>query len=97
MENYTMAELGVFIGVLGGVLTTLILTLQKSKCETIDLLRCACKRKIIPTPVAAQSGSAASPAAAQSGAAASPAAAQSGAAASPAAAQSGAAASPPGA
>ena len=41
MENFTLAELGVFLGVLGGVLTSLILTIQKSKCETIN----CCKRR----------------------------------------------------
>ena len=46
MQTYTLAEMGVFIGVLGGVLTTLILTVQKSKCETIDCCGIKCKRKI---------------------------------------------------
>ena len=50
MEGYTLAELGVFIGVLGGVLTSLILTVQKSKCETIDCCGIKCKRKIIIPP-----------------------------------------------
>ena len=49
MERFTMAELGVFLGVLGGILTTLILTIQKSKCETIDCLCIKCKRKLKPT------------------------------------------------
>ena len=54
MENYTLAEMGVFIGVLGGVFTTLILTVQKSKCETIDCCGIKCKRKIvIPPPIPA--------------------------------------------
>jgi hypothetical protein len=62
MQNYTLAEMGVFIGVLGGVLTTLILTVQKSKCETIDCCGIKCKRKIeeqkskekvIPPPIPA--------------------------------------------
>ena len=48
MDNFTMAELGVFIGVLGGVLTSLILTFQKSKCETIECCCIKCKR---PTPI----------------------------------------------
>jgi len=48
METFTMAELGVFIGILGGVITTLLLTIQKSKCETIDLRRCMCSRVITP-------------------------------------------------
>jgi hypothetical protein len=41
-----MAELGVFIGVLGGVATSLILTFQKSKCETIKCCGCEIKRKV---------------------------------------------------
>jgi len=46
MENFTIAELGVFLGVLGGVMTSLILTMQKSKCETINCCGMNCKRKI---------------------------------------------------
>lgn len=46
MENFTMAELGVFLGVLGGVMTSLILTFQKSKCETINCCGVICKRKV---------------------------------------------------
>ena len=46
MENFTMAELGVFCGVLGGVATSLVLTFQKSKCETINCLCIKCRRKI---------------------------------------------------
>ena len=45
MENFTLAELGVFLGVLGGVLTSLILTIQKSKCETINCCGVRCKRR----------------------------------------------------
>ena len=45
MENFTLAELGVFLGVLGGVLTSLILTIQKSKCETINCCGVSCKRR----------------------------------------------------
>ena len=44
-----MAELGVFLGVLGGVLTSLILTLQKSKCLSVD---CCCIKCIRPPPPA---------------------------------------------
>ena len=46
MENFTIAELGVFLGVLGGVMTSLILTFQKSKCETINCCGIKCKRKV---------------------------------------------------
>jgi len=41
-----MAEFGVFLGVIGGVLTSLILTVQKSKCETISCCGMNCKRKL---------------------------------------------------
>ena len=46
MENFTMAELGVFLGVIGGILTTLILTIQKSKCKTIKCCGAECNREI---------------------------------------------------
>tara|TARA_R110000824_G_scaffold93164_2_gene225527 strand:- start:823 stop:1005 length:183 start_codon:yes stop_codon:yes gene_type:complete len=47
MENFTMAELGIFCTAIGGVITTIILTIQKSRCETISVLGCIkCKRKI---------------------------------------------------
>ena len=48
MENFTMAELGVFIGVLGGVLTSIILTVQKSKCKTVNCCGISCERQIRP-------------------------------------------------
>lgn len=51
MENFTMAELGVFIGVLGGVLTSIILTVQKSKCKTVRCCGIACDREISPPVV----------------------------------------------
>ena len=50
MDNFTIAELGVFLGVLGGVLTSLILTFQKSKCETINCCGIKCKRKVDNPP-----------------------------------------------
>ena len=50
MNDFTMAELGVFIGVVGGVMTSLILTIQKSKCETISCCGATCKRKIVTKP-----------------------------------------------
>ena len=46
MDNFTMSELGVFCGVLGGVVTSLLLTIQKSKCETISCCGIKCQRKI---------------------------------------------------
>ena len=45
-----MAELGVFLGVLGGVMTSLILTFQKAKCEQIKCCGISCKRKVPPDP-----------------------------------------------
>jgi len=54
MENFTIAELGVFLGVLGGVMTSLILTFQKSKCETISCCGLKCRRKVDKAPVAPQ-------------------------------------------
>ena len=48
MQDFTMAEFGVFLGVIGGVITSLILTLQKSRCETINCLCIKCKRKVPP-------------------------------------------------
>jgi hypothetical protein len=49
METFTLAELGVFIGILGSVITTFLLTCQKSKCETINLRKCICQRIIRET------------------------------------------------
>ena len=56
MNDFTMAELGVFCGVLGGVVTSLILTIQKSKCETISCCGAKCKRKIEKPPAPAPIG-----------------------------------------
>lgn len=58
MNDFTMAELGVFIGVLGGVATSLILTFQKSKCETIKCCGCEIKRKITKTESGEEGGQA---------------------------------------
>jgi hypothetical protein len=47
MEEYTLAELGVFLGILGGILTSILLTIQKSKCEKIKCFGTeCCERKI---------------------------------------------------
>jgi hypothetical protein len=46
MDNFTISDLGLFIGTLGGVLTGLIFALQKSRCETINCCGIRCKRKI---------------------------------------------------
>jgi hypothetical protein len=45
MEDFTMAELGVFLGVLGGILTSLLLTVQKSKCSKISCCGAECIRQ----------------------------------------------------
>ena len=44
MENFTLAELGVFLGVVGGIITSLLLTFQKSKCKRIKMCGCECDR-----------------------------------------------------
>ena len=44
MERFTLAELGVFLGVVGGILTTLLLTIQKSKCKEITFCPPKCIR-----------------------------------------------------
>jgi len=49
MNDFTMAELGVFCGVIGGVITSLILTVQKSRCEQISCCGVKCKRKLKET------------------------------------------------
>ena len=46
MDSFTISDLGLFIGTLGGVLTGLIFALQKSRCETINCCGIKCKRKI---------------------------------------------------
>ena len=60
MDNFTLAELGVFLGVLGGILTSIMLTIQKSKCKTINCCGMKCERETKlnrdgPTPPAANS------------------------------------------
>ena len=44
METFTLAELGVFLGVVGGIITSLLLTIQKSKCKRIKVCGCECDR-----------------------------------------------------
>jgi hypothetical protein len=46
MDNFTISDLGLFIGTIGGVVTGLIFALQKSRCETINCCGIKCKRKI---------------------------------------------------
>jgi len=50
MEKFTMAELGVFLGVVGGVLTSLIFSVQKSRCDEISCCGLKCHRKIPEEP-----------------------------------------------
>ncbi len=44
MKDFTLAELGAFVGLVGGVVTSILLTLFKSKCETIKCCCWECKR-----------------------------------------------------
>ena len=44
MKEFTMSELGVFLGVVGGILTSILLTVQKRKCTTIKCCGCHCDR-----------------------------------------------------
>ena len=44
MEDFTLADLGVFLGVVGGILTSLLLTIQKSKCSKIGCCGAECIR-----------------------------------------------------
>jgi hypothetical protein len=44
MKDFTLAEFGVFIGIVGGVITSLLMTVQKSKCKTIDCCCMKCDR-----------------------------------------------------
>ena len=44
MQSFTLSDLCVFLGVVGGILTTLLLTVQKSKCRHIKCCGCECDR-----------------------------------------------------
>ena len=51
MQSFTLSDLGVFLGVLGGILTTLLLTVQKSKCRHIKCCGYECDRdRTAPEP-----------------------------------------------
>ena len=38
-----MSDLGVFLGVVGGIVTSILLTIQKSKCKNIYVKCCGCE------------------------------------------------------
>ena len=44
MKDFTLSELGVFLGVVGGIMTSVLLTIQKSKCKNIKCCGCECDR-----------------------------------------------------
>ena len=47
METFTLSDLGVFLGVVGGI----VLTIQKSKCKNIKCCGCECDRDpTLPDP-----------------------------------------------
>jgi len=46
MEKFTLAELGIFLTSIGGILITILLTIQKSKCKTIKCCGAECNREI---------------------------------------------------
>jgi len=39
-----LSDLGVFLGVVGGIVTSVLLTIQKSKCKNIKCCGCECDR-----------------------------------------------------
>ena len=44
MKEFTLSELGVFLGVVGGIVTSVLLTIQKSKCKNIKCCGGECDR-----------------------------------------------------
>mgnify|MGYP003137852450 CR=1 FL=1 len=44
METFSLADMGVFLGVVGGIITSILLTIQKSKCKKIKCCGCSCDR-----------------------------------------------------
>tara|TARA_R100001244_G_scaffold103457_2_gene76934 strand:- start:1014 stop:1229 length:216 start_codon:yes stop_codon:yes gene_type:complete len=50
MKEFTMAEFGVFLGVIGGVLTSILMTLQKSRCKKLKCGCVACERDLKAKP-----------------------------------------------
>ena len=44
LGSFTIGDLGVFIGTLGGVITSILIVLQKSHCKKIKLCCLECER-----------------------------------------------------
>ena len=44
MQDFTIGDLGVFIGTIGGVVTGILIVLQKSKCKNIKCCGTQCDR-----------------------------------------------------
>ena len=44
MQDFTIGDLGVFIGTIGGVVTGILIVLQKSKCKHIKCCGTQCER-----------------------------------------------------
>ena len=44
MNDFTIGDLGVFIGTIGGVITGILIVLQKSKCRNIKCCGIQCER-----------------------------------------------------
>jgi len=49
MSGFTIGDLGVFIGTLGGVITSILIVLQKSKCRRINCCCFSCERDVDTT------------------------------------------------
>ena len=59
MQDFTIGDLGVFIGTIGGVVTGILIVLQKSKCKNIKCCGTQCDRDPearIEMPVQADAG-----------------------------------------
>ena len=48
MENYTLSDLGVFVGIVGSTLVLIIGAVQKSRCKEIKLCPPSCIREVLP-------------------------------------------------
>lgn len=46
MQDFTIGDLGVFIGTIGGVVTSILIVLQKSRCKKIKCCGIDCDREI---------------------------------------------------